>query len=175
MRINDCTKAKVRPRISLLTSMPSIVKPVTQHIPLKAPRITTIKIEITRLAMSANKMRKKPAIASEAPNKRRRENWANIFGPKPIPSARPVKTAAKSTPYAASPPPRSPTKVRARPITAPAAENAPTMPTIRPRIIFDDATAFQPCTRDFPMFSSDSFPDAGPLGISLSPRITHAA
>ena len=175
IRIRDCTKAKVRPRISLLTSIPSMVKPVTQQIPLNAPRITTIKIEITRLAISARRIKKKPAIAREAPNKRRRENCANIFGPKPIPSARPVKTAAKSTPYAASPPPRSPTNVRASPMTAPAAENAPTMPTISPRIIFEDATAFQPCTRDFPMFSSFSLPDAGPLGISLRPRITQAA
>ena len=98
MRINDCTKAKVRPRTSLLTSMPSMVKPVTQQIPLNAPRITTIKIEITRFAISAKRMRNRPEIAREAPNKRRRLNCAKTFGPNAIPSARPEKTDAKSTP-----------------------------------------------------------------------------
>ena len=166
MRIRDCTKAKVRPRTSLLTSMPSMVNPVTQQIPLKAPRIMTIKIDRTRLVISASKTRKKPEIASAAPNNLRRENCANTFGPNAIPIARPVNTAPKSTPYAASPPPRSPTNVRASPITAPAAEKAPTIPTIRPRIILDEATAFHPCIKDLPTDSSESRPIAGPFGIS---------
>ena len=144
MRIKDCTKAKVRPRTSLLTSMPNIVKPVTQQIPLKAPRIMTINIASTRFVISARRIRKKPETAKAAPNNLRRENCANTFGPNAIPKARPVNTAPKSTPYAASPPPKSPTKVRARPMTAPAAKNAPTIPTIRPRMIFDEATAFHP-------------------------------
>ena len=144
MRISDCTKAKVRPRTSSCTSMPSMVKPVTQVMPLKAPRKITMMTESVRFEISANNTRKKPAVEREAPNKRRRENCANIFGPNAIPMARPVKTAPKRTPYAASPPPRSPTNVRARPMTAPAAEKAPIMPMISPRIIFDCETAFQP-------------------------------
>ena len=144
MRISDCTNAKVRPRTSSLTSIPNIVKPVTQVIPENAPRIMVIKIDTVKLVISERKIRKKPDVVSDAPNKRRRENWAKTLGPAAIPSARPVKTAPKRTPYAASPPPRSPTNVRAKPITAPAAENAPTIPMISPRITFDSLTDFQP-------------------------------
>ena len=144
MRISDCTKAKIRPRTSSWTSMPSMVKPVTHVIPLNAPRMMTIKIERVKFEIAASSTRNTPAVAREAPNKRRRENCANTFGPNAIPIARPVKTAPKRTPYAASPPPRSPTNVRARPMTAPAAENAPIIPIMRPRITLDCETDFHP-------------------------------
>ena len=97
-RTRLCTKAKVRPRTSSATSMPSIVKPVTQVIPLNAPKITTIKTAKTRLGIRASATKKQPLIAREAPNKRLRENCANTFGPNAIPPARPVKTAPKRTP-----------------------------------------------------------------------------
>ena len=98
MRIRDCTKAKVRPRISSWTSIPSMVKPVTQAMPLKAPRIVTIMTERTKLEMSARRTRKIPDVVRDAPNSLRRENCANIFGPNAIPIASPVKTAPKRTP-----------------------------------------------------------------------------
>ena len=98
MRISDCTKAKVRPRISSWTSMPSMVKPVTQAIPLKAPRMATIRMESVRLEIAARRTRKTPDVVRDAPNKRRRENCANTLGPNAIPIARPVKTEPKRTP-----------------------------------------------------------------------------
>ena len=151
------------------------MKPVTQVIPLKVPRMITVKTAITRLGIRASKTRKKPAVVRDAPNKRRRENCANIFGPNAIPIARPVKTAPNKTPYAASPPPRSPTNVRASPITAPAAKKAPIIPTTRPRTILVWLTAFQPSCRDFKTPSSFAFLAAAPFGISLSPQIVIAA
>ena len=155
--------------------MPSMVKPVTQVIPLNAPRIITIKTAKTRLGIAASATRNKPDVASEAPNKRRRENCAKTLGPKAIPAARPVKTAPNKTPYAASPPPRSPTNVRARPITAPAATNAPTIPTIRPRMILLPETAFQPSCNDLRIPESAECFSAAPLGISRNPQIVNAA
>ena len=97
-RIRLCTKAKVRPRTSSATSMPSMVKPVTQVIPLKEPRIITIKTAKTRFGMAASATKKKPLMTREAPKRRRLENCANTRGPKAIPAARPVKTAPKRTP-----------------------------------------------------------------------------
>ena len=144
MRISDCTNAKVRPRTSSFTSIPNIVKPVTQVMPANAPRRMVIKIDTVKFVMSERKIRKKPDVVSDAPNKRRRENCAKTLGPAAIPRANPVKTAPNRTPYAASPPPRSPTNVRASPMTAPAAENAPTMPMMRPRITLDSLTDFHP-------------------------------
>ena len=144
MRIIDCTKAKIRPRTSSLTSMPSMVNPVTQVIPANAPRMMVMKIETVKFGISESKIRRRPDVVSDAPKRRRRENCAKTFGPAAIPSAKPPKTAPKSTPYAASPPPRSPTKVRARPITAPAAEKAPTIPKMRPRMTFDSLTERHP-------------------------------
>ena len=144
IRIRDCTKANVRPRTSSLTSIPNIVKPVTHVMPEKAPKMMVIKIDTVKFVISERKIRKNPDVARDAPNKRRRENWAKTLGPAAIPSARPAKTAPKRTPYAASPPPRSPTNVRANPMTAPAAEKAPTIPMIRPRITLDSLTDFQP-------------------------------
>ena len=131
--------------------MPSIVKPVTQETPENAPKMTTTKIAKTKFCSSERMMSKNPALVSAAPNSRRRENWAKIFGPRAIPVARPVKTAPKRTPYAASPPARSPTNVRANPITAPAATNAPRSPTISPRTIFEDETNFPPSSRELIM------------------------
>jgi hypothetical protein len=98
MRMIDCTKAKVRPRTSSWTSIPSMVKPVTQAIPLKAPRIATMVTERTKFEISARRTRKRPDVVRDAPNQRRRENCANIFGPNAIPIARPVKTEPKRTP-----------------------------------------------------------------------------
>ena len=144
MRISDCTNAKVRPRTSSFTSIPSIVKPVTQVMPANAPRRMVIKIDTVKFVISERKIRKKPDVVSDAPNKRRRENCAKTLGPAAIPRASPVKTAPNRTPYAASPPPRSPTNVRASPMTAPAAENAPTIPMMRPRITLDSLTDFHP-------------------------------
>ena len=172
-RISDCTNAKVRPRTSFSTSMPNMVKPVTQLIPLNAPKIMVTMMAITKLLISAKATRKKPAIAKEAPNKRLRENCESTRGPNAMPVAKPVKTEPKSTPYAASPPPRSLTKVLAKPITAPAAMNAPTMPTTRPRIIFDLLTKRQPSRSDLAMLSP-LLPAAGPLGISSIPKTTQA-
>jgi len=172
-RISDCTNAKVRPRTSFSTSMPSIVKPVTQLIPLNAPRITVTMTAITKLLINASKTRKNPAIAKDAPNKRRRENCESTRGPNAIPAANPVNTEPKSTPYAASPPPRSLTNVRAKPITAPAAINAPTMPTISPRTIFDWLTKRQPSSNDFAILSPP-LPAAAPFGISSIPKTIHA-
>ena len=60
--------------------------------------MTTIKTAKTRFGIAASATKKPPLIASDAPNKRRRENWANIFGPNAIPAASPVNTAPKSTP-----------------------------------------------------------------------------
>ena len=155
--------------------MPNIVKPVTQQIPLNAPSAITVKTARTRLGIAAKPTKKSPAIVRDAPNKRRRENCAKTLGPKAIPSARPEKTAPKSTPYAASPPPRSPTNVRARPMTAPAATKAPTIPTTRPRIILDPLTDFQPSRSDFKIPVSAACLAAAPLGISRKFQIVKAA
>ena len=148
-----------------------MVKPVTQVIPLNAPRITTIKTASTKLGIAASATKNPPLMASEAPNKRRRENCANIFGPNAIPDASPVNTAPNRTPYAASPPPRSPTNVRAKPMTAPAATNAPTIPTIRPRINLLPETDFQPSCNDLRIPVSAACFAAAPLGISFKPQI----
>ena len=155
--------------------MPSMVKPVTQEIPLNAPRTVTIPIAITKFGISARRTRNTPAVVSDAPNSLRRENCANIFGPNAIPIARPVNTDPKRTPYAASPPPRSPTNVRARPITAPAAANAPIIPMMSPRIIFESFTDFQPCKSEEPNPASLEAFDAAPFGSSRSPHTVHAA
>ncbi|CAB4643720.1 unannotated protein [freshwater metagenome] len=165
----------MRPRTSSLTSIPSIVKPVTQVIPANAPRMMVIKIETVKFGMRDKKIRKIPDVVREAPNKRRRENWAKTLGPIAIPSARPVKTAPKRTPYAASPPPKSPTNVRASPMTAPAAENAPTIPMIRPRMTFDSLTERHPFTRAAMIDSSLFLSFFELLGISLSPQTVTAA
>ena len=175
MRMSDCTNANVRPRTSSLTSMPSIVKPVTQVMPANAPRNIVIRIETVKFGIAASNTRKKPATANDAPNKRRRENCANTFGPTAIPSAKPEKTAPKSTPYAASPPPRSPTNVRARPITAPAAEKAPTIPMMRPRMIFDSPTVRHPCISACSTPSCACFSEGVALGISFRFQIVTAA
>ncbi len=135
----------------------------------------TIKTARTRLGIAASATKNAPLIVSDAPKSLRRENWAKTFGPSAIPNARPVKTAPNKTPYAASPPPKSPTNVRARPMTAPAATNAPTIPTIRPRIILLVETDFQPSCRDLRIpVSVDFFSDA-PRGISRNPQIVNAA
>ena len=60
-------------------------------------------------------------------------------------------------------------------MTAPAAQNAPTIPIIRPRIIFEVETAFHPWRSDLPTLSSPSLPLDDPFGISCNPRIVHAA
>jgi len=75
-----------------------MVKPVTQQMPLKAPKAMTVKTARTRLGIAARPTRNKPAIVSDAPKRRRRENCAKTLGPKAIPAARPVKTAPKRTP-----------------------------------------------------------------------------
>ena len=51
-----------------------------------------------KLGITASKTKNDPATVNEAPNSRRRENWANILGPNAIPIARPVNTEPKSTP-----------------------------------------------------------------------------
>jgi len=150
-----------------------MVKPVTQLIPLNAPRITVTITAITKLLIRASATKKNPAIAREAPNNLRRENCESTRGPKPIPAANPVNTEPKSTPYAASPPPRSLTNVLAKPITAPAAINAPTIPTISPRTIFDWLTKRQPSSNDFAIFSPPLV-DAAPRGISSIPKTIQA-
>jgi hypothetical protein len=78
--------------------MPSIVKPVTQVMPEKAPKIMVIKIETVKFVINDRKIRKKPDVARDAPNKRRRENCAKTLGPTAIPRASPVKTAPNRTP-----------------------------------------------------------------------------
>ena len=119
--------------------------------------------------MSASKTKKNEEIVSAAPNNLRLENCENTFGPTEIPSANPVNTEPKSTPYAASPACRSPTKVLAKPITAPAAKKAPSIPKISPRIIFEPLTNLNPSNNDFPIFSfTEALLDA-PRGISLNP------
>ena len=175
IRIRDCTKAKVRPRTSSLTSMPSMVKPVTHVIPANAPRMMVIKIETVKFETIERRIRRKPDVVREAPKRRRRENCAKTLGPTAIPSARPVKTAPKSTPYAASPPPRSPTNVRAKPMTPPSAENAPTIPMIRPRIMFDSLTERHPLTKAVMIDSSTCLSPFLLLGISFNPQIVTAA
>ena len=97
-RIIDCMNANVRPRTSSCTSSPSIVKPVTQQTPEKAPKIITINTANVKFGIAASKTKKDPATVKEAPNSRRRENCANILGPNAIPIARPVNTEPKSTP-----------------------------------------------------------------------------
>jgi hypothetical protein len=99
-----------------------MVNPVTQEIPANAPSKITIKIARTRFRTSERRIKKKLEITRDAPNNLLLENCANTFGPKEIPSAKPVNTAPNKTPYAASPACRSPTNVRAKPITAPAAK-----------------------------------------------------
>ena len=155
--------------------MPSMVKPVTQQIPLNAPSAITVKTARTRLGIAAKPTRNRPAIVRDAPNKRRRENCAKTLGPKAIPSAKPENTAPKSTPYAASPPPRSPTNVRANPITAPAATKAPTIPSTRPRMSLDPLTDFHPSRSDLRIPVSAACFAAAPLGISFKFQIVKAA
>ena len=73
-RIIDCINANVRPRTSSCTSRPSIVKPVTQQMPEKAPKIITINTANVKLGIAASKTKNEPAIVSDAPKSRRREN-----------------------------------------------------------------------------------------------------
>ena len=129
------------------------MKPETQETPAKAPSKIVTKIARTKFVISARRIKKKDEIVSAAPKIRRRENCANTFGPNEIPSASPVKTAPKRIPYAASPAFRSPTKVLANPITAPAAKNAPSIPKINPRIIFEPLTYLYPSNSERPIFS----------------------
>ena len=68
-----------------------------------------------------------------------------------MPSANPKNTAANKIPYAASPACKSSTKVLAKPITAPAAKNAPSIPTIRPRIILDPLINEKPSQSEWPI------------------------
>jgi hypothetical protein len=75
-----------------------MVKPVTHVMPANAPRRIVIKIDTVKFVIRERKIRKKPEVVSDAPNKRRRENWEKTLGPTAIPSARPVKTAPKRTP-----------------------------------------------------------------------------
>ena len=130
------TNAKVRPRISSLTSIPNIVNPLTHETPAKRPITTTTKIAKTKFCKSESTINIEPATVSEAPKSRRRENCEKTFGPSAIPPASPVNTAPNKIPYAASPAFKSPTNVLAKPITAPAARNAPIIPMISPRISF---------------------------------------
>ena len=74
------------------------MKPVTQQIPLNAPRMITTNTAITKLGIAAKITNSAPATTREAPNNLRRENCAKIFGPNAIPAARPVKTAPNKTP-----------------------------------------------------------------------------
>ena len=149
--ISDCTKANVRPRTSSSTSKPSIVKPVTQEIPANKPSRMVIKIANTRFSTSDNVTSINPEIVSDTPNNLRLENWENILGPKEIPSAKPKNTAANKIPYAASPAFKSSTNVLAKPITAPAAKNAPSIPNIKPRIIFESFINAKPSQSDLPI------------------------
>ena len=128
--------------------MPNMVKPVTHETPEKKPKIITTNMARTKFCSSDRTINKKPALVKAAPKRRLLENCENTFGPRAIPEAKPVKTAPNSTPYAASPPARSPTNVRAKPITAPAATNAPSKPTINPRTIFEDETNFPPSNNE---------------------------
>ena len=59
--------------------------------------------------------------------------------------------------------------------TAPAAANAPIIPIISPRIIFESFTDFQPCKREDAKPVSFACFDAAPFGSSLSPHTVHAA
>ncbi|CAB4595601.1 unannotated protein [freshwater metagenome] len=72
--INDCTNAKVRPLTSSSTSIPIMVKPVTQVIPEKIPKIIVIKIANTKFKTKERVTSKRPEIARDAPNKRRLVN-----------------------------------------------------------------------------------------------------
>ena len=155
--------------------MPSMVKPVTHVMPLNAPKMITIKTARTRLGIAARATRNAPLIVRDAPKSLLRENCAKTLGPSAIPAANPVKTAPKRTPYAASPPPRSPTNVLANPMTAPAATNAPTIPTMRPRMSLLPETAFQPSWRDLRIEVSAACFAAAPFGISLNPHTVKAA
>ena len=136
--------------------------------PANAPSKTVIKIARTRFVISDKRIRKEDEIVRVAPKILLRENWAKTFGPSQIPSAKPVNTAPNKIPYAASPAFKSPTKVRAKPITAPAAKKAPSIPKIRPRIIFEPLTNLNPSNKAFPIFSFVAVFPAGPLGISLN-------
>ena len=118
--------------------------------------------------MRESKIKNDDEIVKVAPKILLRENCAKTFGPSQIPSANPVNTAPNKIPYAASPAFRSPTNVRAKPITAPAAKNAPSIPKIRPLIIFEPLTNLNPSNKAFPIFSFAAALPAGPFGISLN-------
>ena len=143
-----------------------MVNPVTQEIPAKKPKIMVIKIAKTRFKTKERVTKNSPETVSEIPNNLLLENCANSFGPNEIPSARPKKTAPNKIPYAASPACRSLTKVLAKPITAPAAKKAPSIPKIKPRITFDSLINEKPSHRDLPSESCCSFLP-GPAGISF--------
>jgi hypothetical protein len=128
--------------------MPSMVKPVTHETPEKIPRTTTTNRARTRFCSKERTTKRNPATHNAAPKSRRLENCEKIFGPRAIPIARPVKTALKRIPYAASPPARSPTNVRASPITAPAAIKAPRRPNIKPLITLEDDKNFPPSSSE---------------------------
>ena len=91
-------KAKVRPRTSSSTSMPSMVNPVTQDIPAKIPKMMVIKIANTRFKTKDRVTKNKPETVREIPNNLLLENWANTFGPNEIPNARPKNTAPNKIP-----------------------------------------------------------------------------
>jgi hypothetical protein len=67
------------------------------------------------------------------PNQRRRLSSRTTIGPRPMPTARPMKRVANNSEKAASPAPSDAVKKRAVPITMPPPANAPKMPSTRPR------------------------------------------
>jgi hypothetical protein len=125
-----------------------MVKPLTQEIPENIPSRIVMNIARTRFRTSDNKTKSTPEIVRETPKILLLENWANIFGPNEIPIASPKNTAANKIPYAASPACKSSTKVLAKPITAPAATKAPSIPTISPLIIFEPLINEKPSQRE---------------------------
>ena len=160
----------MRPRTSSSTSSPNIVNPVTHEIPAKIPRIIVIKIASTRFNINERVTNKIPEIVKDIPNKRLLENCEKTFGPNEIPSAKPRNTEPNKTPYAASPACRSSTKVLAKPITAPAAKKAPSIPNTRPLIILESLINAKPSQSDLPSEICFKFL-LGPSGISFKRQI----
>ncbi len=134
--ISDCNVAHVRPRFSSSTSRPSKVYPVTQATPENAPITSAPSTTSTRLWTIAVNASVNPDAVIATPNSRRLDSRRKNFGPRNMPTARPTNTDPNIAPYAGSPPPRSSVYRFASPTTTPAAANAPSMPTTRPRTTF---------------------------------------
>ena len=147
-----------------------MVNPVTQEIPAKRPRIIVIKIANTRFNINERVTNKIPEIVKDIPNSRLLENCEKTLGPKDIPIAKPRNTEPNKIPYAASPACRSSTKVLAKPITAPAAKKAPSIPNIRPLIILESLIKENPSQSDLPSEICFRFLP-GPSGISFKRQI----